>query len=475
MNELSVLFQNKRTLLGMALLGVLVFTTYNIQENSAKIKKISNFESGMQTCFSRVNQTYTAKLLEDATSQYLTQNFQGLTEECFAESLMSIDENFKIELASSLKKLRTLASNVHWFHEDLIAPQGVVSLSNGEGRDIGSRFEKIENTKDEVLDDSEVFKNSVSKELNSGKNIFYVTSTLLVVLMVLEYLSNTKRKISNNAREIEASIELQDNGGIQSVKLGEIVRVALEQNDLNNCAKLFNNYYINSTFEKTIRTKGKNALDNLMVPNTIATTETIDKIWNDDSIGVVADVGAHKMITEVGLNLDNNCSKVIDLLAEKLFSKGIQIDINVDEKIAVKGNEEVLEQVLYHALAFSINTTENTTQSKNVTLNAIKLGDIVAIDIINTGTGFSSEMLKNKNGIDSLSSEADLDLKICQSLITEMNGRLQIDNRIGQTGNVTGSRLKLILKSAENTTKKLIDLKKGSKQVILAQISNANN
>ena len=52
------------------------------------------------------------------------------------------------------KKLSTLASNVHWFHEDILSPASAHTIAHdGEVRDVGSRFGKIETTKDEILED----------------------------------------------------------------------------------------------------------------------------------------------------------------------------------------------------------------------------------------------------------------------------------------------------------------------------------
>lgn len=479
MKEISVLFQSKSTLAKMALLGVLVFTTYNIQENSNKIKKLSTFDSGMQTCYGRVNQTYTAKLLEDLESNYLTQGFQSLTEECFAESVITIEDNFKSELAVSLKKMNNLASQVHWFHEGLTS-SGDGKLVSGEGKDVGSRFETIENQKDEILEEVDSLKTKVTNDLNSRKNIFYATSTLLIVLMVMEYLSNTKRRISNNAREIEAGRELLDNGGVNSVKVGEIVRSALEQNELANCAKLFNNYYVQATFDKSVKNKNKNALDNLTVP-TMQTTNSrteanIDKMWNDDSIAVAIDTTSEireNMTKASDLNLDQSISKVIDHLAEKLFSKGIQLEVNVDEKITIMGQEEALEQILFHAFQFAISTTGQNATSKKIGINALKLGDLVALDINNSGSGFESNLLKAKVGLETAQSELDLDLQICQTLVSEIGGKMQFDNRIDQSGLVSGARIKLILKSGEYKTSKLVDLKKGSKKELMAQMGTS--
>lgn len=479
MKEVALLFHNKRTLLGIGLLTGLIYSSFNIAENSGKLKKISTFDSGIQTCYSRVNQTYTAKLLEDKGSQYLTQNFQALTEECFAESMMNLDENFKNQLSSVEKKLSNLASNVHWFHEDLISPNSKATLSGGEGRDIGSRFEKIENTKDEILEEAETYKTKISNDLNNQKTIFYVAASLLAVVMLLEYLAGARKKISNNAREIEADKELLDQGGVHSVKLGEIIRLALEQNDLKSCAKLFNNYYVHTTFEKSIKQKNKASIDSLITPaivttsstttsmksNEIVSNETIDKIWNDDTIGIVADTNENNSYT---LNLDTYTTKVIDALAEKLFSQGVQVDVNIDDKINVKGQDEILEQVLYHAINFAVNSTSKGTQNKSVRVAAIKLGDVVALDISSNGSGFETNKLKDIASI-------DLDLQIAQSLLSEIEGKMQVDNKLSQAGDVVGPRIKLILKGASTvSTSKLVDLKKGSKKDILSQLQSSS-
>lgn len=173
MFQITHLLESKRNIAGLCLLVALIGITYGIQENSIRIKRLSNFESGMQTCFSRVNQTYTAKMLGDTTSDYLTSNFQNLTEECFAEGILNVEDSFKSELAQVAKKLSTLASNVHWFHEDILSPNSTKTLGgDGESRDVGTRFEKIETTKDEILEASDKYKGELANSLNQSKTFF---------------------------------------------------------------------------------------------------------------------------------------------------------------------------------------------------------------------------------------------------------------------------------------------------------------
>ena len=467
---MTKLLASKRNLIGVCLLGGLIFTTYNIQENSAQMKKLSNFESGVQTCFARVNQTYTAKLIGDSASNYLTQNFQNLTEECFAEGILNIEESFKTELSSVAKKLSTLASNVHWFHEDILSPTGAHKLTgDGEDLDIGSRFEKIEATKDEILESSESRKSDITNALNKQKTFFYVSSVLLVLLMLSEYIANSRRRSLNLLRENEAESELNNNGGITSVRIGEIIRSALEQNELTNCSKLFSNYHNHNLLDKTLRGKEKLNLESLVTPlgaKSISnqSKEQIEKIWNDDSIGVDVDKKPEAKLDHI--NLEQQCSNVIDLLSDKLFSTGVNLDFQINENIFVKAKSEELEQILYHLVSYAINNSQAKTRARTVGIVAHRLGDVVAFDLTYSGAGFDSELLKQKIGLSQSDKKVSVDLEICQSLAEEIQAKIQFDNKLDQKGEVVGGRIKVIFKSAPNNAK-LVDLKVGSKKQIL--------
>ena len=477
MKQITNLLESKRSIAGLFLLSALVGITYNIQENSTRIKRLTNFESGMQTCFARVNQTYTAKMLADTTSNYLTQNFQNLTEECFAEGILNVEDSFKTELSQVAKKLSTLASNVHWFHEDILSPTGARSIArDGEERDVGARFEKIETTKDEILEASDQYKTEISNSLNKEKTFFYVSATFLVFLMISEFMSTTRRRLSNLAREKEAQAELMDHDGVVSVKVGEIIRTALEQNDLINCSKLFSNYHAEQSMGKIIKNKNNFSLEGLVTPigpqSLEAVKEKIDKIWNDDNIGVAADIIEEKMLFD--LNLEQMSSSTIDLLAEKLFSQGIQLDVKIPENLTIKGRAEELEQILYHLINYAINSTHSEIGEKTISIFAHRLGDIVAFDMIHSGLGFDEEILKSRVGISSSTKALDVDLQICQSLLEEVHAKIQLDNKLNQNGNIIGGRVKIIFKGGENSTR-LVDLKIGSKKEILATLNSQNN
>lgn len=467
MNQISGMWANKRTIGSLALLCGVLFFTYNLQENSSKLKRATTLESGIQTCFSRVNQTYTAKLLNDQNSQYLTQNFQSLTEECFAEGILNVEESLKTDLPIVAKKLSTLASNVHWFHEDSLLPANSANAlaATDESRNIGSRFEMIENTKDEVLETAEAFKTNLSNQLGRDKNLFYASAILLTLMLIFEYFASTNRKISNSARENEAADELLDRGGIESVKVGEIIRVALEQNELMNCAKLFYNFYSTHAGNQVTKVGSREAqtLEHLVTPaprikimQKEEVNNDIDDLWNNDGVGMVLDRPVTPRMNN--FNLSQVTGKTIDILAEKIFSFGVQLKVVVPEDIMVEGKEEELDQIFYHLLASAIANSKGA----QVAMQAQRLGDIVILDLQSNGKRIEE-------------GTTSLDMKICQILLDEIDAKIKIDNVLDQLGNVTGSRVKVIFVAAKSVNKanKLVDLKIGSKKEIQQAIQNS--
>lgn len=173
----------------------------------------------------------------------------------------------------------------------------------------------------------------------------------------------------------------------------------------------------------------------------------------------------------VDLNLEQMSSAVIDLLAEKLFSQGVQLDTKIPENLMIKGRSEELEQILYHLMNYAINSTHSETGEKSISIFAHRLGDIVAFDLIHSGLGFDEQILKQRAGLSQSNMALDLDLQICSSLLEEIQAKVQLDNKLNQHGHIIGGRVKIIFKSGENTAR-LVDLKKGSKKEILASMNS---
>ena len=219
----------------------------------------------------------------------------------------------------------------------------------------------------------------------------------------------------------------------------------------------------------------KFSIEGLITPigsqNTQDLSEKIDKIWNDDNIGLNNDSYESKMLHD--LNLEHISSSVIGLLAEKLFSQGVQIDVKIPENLTIKGRSEELEQILYHLINYSINSTSEFATSKNISIFAHRLGDIVAFDLNHSGHGFDKDILKQRVGISKSEKSLDIDLQICQTLITEIEAKLQLDNKLDQKGEIIGGRVKIIFKAGASASAQLVNLKVGTKKDILASLNQS--
>lgn len=476
-NKISKSFYFYGKLLTPIILLTVLVTNYNIQESASNFKKITNFENGIQTCFMRVNQSFTAKLLNDSSSNYLSSNFQSLTEECFAEAVVNLEDSFKSNFLKASKVLNTLASNVHWFHEDILAPENLKkvdkNLKENEYRDVGSRFEKIEQTKDEILDLCEKFKSSVELSLKKQKNIFIFSTIFLLIFILIEMLLFFRNRIINKKLEKEAKLELNYNTNQFSTKSVEIITDALIANNLNNCSLLFANYKPLENLDSKLKAVSKLDIEKLITPvsnvkpnttvNAITTNEIIEKVWENDNLAIDLDnkieVQTIKQVDNLmNVNLEKICSDYLDTNVDKFFSKGILVNIDIPKNFLIKGHLEGMEVAIFHLMNFAVGVSNDPKIEKSVRLVAKKIGDLSIFDFYFKGKGFTDGLT-----VEEILESSNLDLKIAISIFLETTAKLQFENTINQIGEVEGGHLKILFKSGVNESR-LVDLKIGNKK-----------
>ena len=67
---MKVMSEMKNNWITVALLATFIGTTYFIQNTNNSLRNLVVLSDGLQTCTTRVSQTYTAKLIGDTTSPY---------------------------------------------------------------------------------------------------------------------------------------------------------------------------------------------------------------------------------------------------------------------------------------------------------------------------------------------------------------------------------------------------------------------
>ena len=108
--------------------------------------------SGLGICFQRVTQSFTALMIRDTASNYITKDFRNITGECFQEvsnSFKSLSANLD---NSNLKTLNNLKSDLHWFDKKIdrvneMASQGEIDIYQSN---ITRKYSELETLKVEL-------------------------------------------------------------------------------------------------------------------------------------------------------------------------------------------------------------------------------------------------------------------------------------------------------------------------------------
>src|SRR5690606_29699109 len=97
--------------LGLVVAGV------NLLSQSQKLQRLSVLEEGMGTCFQRVAQTFTARMIGEERSVYLDKGFTNASEECFGEAVSWATDATASTGATKVAALTNkLANEVSFFH-----------------------------------------------------------------------------------------------------------------------------------------------------------------------------------------------------------------------------------------------------------------------------------------------------------------------------------------------------------------------
>ena len=160
--------------------------------------------------------------------------------------------------------------------------------------------------------------------------------------------------------------------------------------------------------------------------------------------------------------LEDVLGKIIDFLSVPLFTKGIKLELEINEDVNVYISPEVLEQSLFSFLNFSINNFPESNLDRKIILRTKLLGETAIFEIRNNGVAFGEAFLKDSNGLYLTSefSKRSLDLKIGTELIREYAGNVYFENSSGEplirvqlkSSKVKNSRIRNNLGRSQNLT-----------------------
>lgn len=438
-------FTKVRPLLNLFSAALFVIAAVELYQLSDEGKKIATLNDGVGTCFSRVKQSYTAYALADLMSDHLGSSFLQTTEECFSEAMIVARREIGARAKETTRRLNSALTELRWFHE---------ALGNKEITDtkeafatVSKKFEGVESLILDTVDEIREASEANQKELDSSKTNTFILVFLFPLLLILEFTSQRKRVRGNDQLEREASIELTSMDSPASARIDDLISRALNNNGLFYLKDLFTRYH-GDVLEKKISIFSERKAEK-------NTPLEVSEKRLDFAVPIKKDLEENQVIINESTNLPTGVSveqvfgTVIDLLAEKLFTQGVALDVDIDSNLYLDVDHEALQQIFFNLLVASINRSL-TTDSRRISVIATR-DTAEFFTISDNGVG---------NGVDF---DNDSSMMIATAFAKELGLNLSI------TGTQTGSTVNLIKEVVTTAKPKLTMVRKGKKSELLKE------
>ena len=134
------------------------------------------------------------------------------------------------------------------------------------------------------------------------------------------------------------------------------------------------------------------------------------------------------------VQLKHLLSKVLDIITPELKLKNIQIQLRVDDQLAVKVNPAEIEQAILNLINNAIQALANSgTLQRRITIGAAKSGQFVCLSISDNGDGVSTEFKPQLFELLSTTKQSGmgLGLWLCKHIVTRYGGSIHYEDTVG--------------------------------------------
>jgi C4-dicarboxylate-specific signal transduction histidine kinase len=169
---------------------------------------------------------------------------------------------------------------------------------------------------------------------------------------------------------------------------------------------------------------GKEILDALEADNHRAATI----VKSLRSIFTESDSGAEEV------QLCDLISRALDIVTPELKSKNIQLQLRVDERLAVNVNPAEIEQVILNLVNNALQALANSgTLQRRIAIEASKSGQLVHLSISDNGDGVSAEFKPYLFELLSTTRQSGrgLGLWLCKHIATRYGGSIHYEDTVG--------------------------------------------
>ncbi len=430
----------------------LVVSGVFLLSDSQKLQRLAVLEEGMGTCFQRVAQTFTAKMIGESRSVYLDKGFTQASEECFGEAASVANQVSVSTVATKAAALvNKLANEVSFFHAKIHGTDESFSKNNElvQSSHLNSRFQAMEGIREQALSDVAVAKAQARAGVLRSKIAFYLFAFFCPFAFIMLWWNAREQSRTNREVEAEAYTSLESGKATLNATKTLIDRV-LSNNDLPRTKDLFDRTYALLSLEG----KGGLKVKTISAKDQASREEAIEKVWQESE---QEDQREEKRVRNVQLksivrpdgptaDLEAILSRHLDLISGTVFTRGIRLSLNIEDEegVSIKGKSEDLEQVLFHALSEAVNNAAEG--SKQLAVSMKRLGGIALVNIDVQGSIFPEDILLESTKVARTKSLSNVDLQIARELVDGI-GKVSFENT--ETGRRTQFVFNVIEKSGD--------------------------
>lgn len=419
-------------------LAVTIGAFWHHQMNQSKLDRLNVLSQGTGTCFNRVSQTFTAFMIKDTSSQYLTNAFMGLSNECLKETVAATAP-FRTEVGKGFETLNQLVSEVHWFHEKISKVTSVSIPLN----QITERFGKMEGLKTALSDNvDEIMTELRDVQVNDE---YMMGAGLILFVMAISMLSLQDFARIQRRREIEREALNTMKSGSANVGaiVDQLVEKALFTEGYGVISQIFKDYHediLEKMSSKTFAAPKNNK-------------EEVDEVVETKPEVMEERTSLKEILVSIQNIQDKETLQISDV-------RDVQLNISY----------EIFEQMMNAAVSQLAN--RRLDKKKVIVSNQIH-SDRSIVNVFLSGNTFTASELEFATSEVALAQEIDMNLVILKEMVNEAGAQWYLENKTDRHGNITGMNIRFtIMRSSKEAKKNLVSIVRGKKKDLARELMN---
>lgn len=215
------------------------------QMNQKHLSTIHVMNQGLNTCFGRINQSFTAMMIKDVKSPYLDQGFSQLSNACL-EELRGTYKTLGNNLPKAEEALNKLIAEATWFHEKLGKIHSPMLLGQGKDTNLSplqERYAQIETLKVALADELDSGMHQLSDIQFSDEVVMGGGLILFILGLGLMVGQEMRRMRQRTTAETMAVNMIKNNQAQVGAMVDSLMMKALLDQGLVVTAQIFKDYH----------------------------------------------------------------------------------------------------------------------------------------------------------------------------------------------------------------------------------------